>query len=145
MPTEHSERSAQPQPQQEPAQLVQAKVPLDSAADAFAARDASGRIPVVLVPARPLRIRNDLVAWGVGVLVVGTIAAGAGRPRHARLTAKLPAMTRQDLLAIVSSMRGTGRNDRHCHSAPRVRGGAGENGGFARQRAPTTSGRTWRM
>jgi regulator of protease activity HflC (stomatin/prohibitin superfamily) len=51
------------------------KVPLDSAADAFAQRDTSGRIPIVLVPTRPLRIRNDFVAWGVGVLLVGIIAS----------------------------------------------------------------------
>jgi regulator of protease activity HflC (stomatin/prohibitin superfamily) len=54
---------------------VQVKVPLDSAADAFAMRDASGRIPIVVVPTRPLRIRNDFVAWGVGVLLAGIIVS----------------------------------------------------------------------
>jgi regulator of protease activity HflC (stomatin/prohibitin superfamily) len=73
MPTTPSNLS--PQPPQEPTQLVQVKVPLDSAADAFATRDASGRIPVMLVPTRPLRIRNDFVAWGVGVLLVGIIVS----------------------------------------------------------------------
>ena len=83
MPTEPANLPPQPQqahaiqasPPQEPAQLVQVKVPLDSAADVFATRDASGRIPIVVVPTRPLRIRNDFVAWGVGVLLAGVIAS----------------------------------------------------------------------
>lgn len=46
-------------------QLTQSKVPLDEAADAFALRDANGRIPIVLVPDRLNRIRNDLVTAAI--------------------------------------------------------------------------------
>ncbi|HYI14695.1 MAG TPA: SPFH domain-containing protein [Thermomicrobiales bacterium] len=56
-------------------QLVQVRVPLDDAGDAFAARDASGRIPIVIVPTRPNRIRNDFVAYGVGLLVAAIVAS----------------------------------------------------------------------
>jgi regulator of protease activity HflC (stomatin/prohibitin superfamily) len=55
-------------------QLAQLKVPLDDADDAFAVRDESGRIPIVIVPTRPNRIRNDFVAYGL-VLLIATIVA----------------------------------------------------------------------
>ena len=50
-------------------QLAQVKVSLDDAGDALAMRDASGRIPIVIVPTRPNRIRNDFIAYGIGLLV----------------------------------------------------------------------------
>lgn len=56
-------------------QLTQVRVPLEDADDAFMVRDATGRIPIVLVPRQLNRIRNDLVLIGVLVLV-GGIAAG---------------------------------------------------------------------
>ena len=56
-------------------QLTQVRVPLEDADDAFMVRDATGRIPIVLVPRQLNRIRNDLVLFGVLVLV-GGIAAG---------------------------------------------------------------------
>jgi regulator of protease activity HflC (stomatin/prohibitin superfamily) len=58
--------------QQDPIQLVQAKVPLDSAADTFATRDAWGRIPIAIVPTRLNHIRHDhlIVAFGVAILAV---------------------------------------------------------------------------
>src|SRR5215469_8991636 len=74
-PQQQQSHALQPSQPQEPAQLVQVKLPLDSAADAFATRDASGRIPLVVVPTRPLRIRNDFVAWGTGVLLAGIIVS----------------------------------------------------------------------
>lgn len=52
-------------------QLVQVKVPLEDAADAFAQRDAQGRIPIVIVPRRTHHVRNDLLALSAVVLVVG--------------------------------------------------------------------------
>jgi regulator of protease activity HflC (stomatin/prohibitin superfamily) len=55
-------------------QLTQARVPLDEAADVFAMRDASGRIPIVVVPVRLNRVRNELVASAVVLLIVGVVA-----------------------------------------------------------------------
>ena len=49
-------------------QVTQVRVPLDEAAYAFTVRDDSGRIPVVVVPSRPNRIRNDSVALGALIL-----------------------------------------------------------------------------
>jgi len=56
-------------------QLTQARVPLEDAAEAFATRDASGRIPIVLVPQHMNRIRNDVVLAG-GAILIGGIAVG---------------------------------------------------------------------
>jgi regulator of protease activity HflC (stomatin/prohibitin superfamily) len=56
-------------------QLVQVQVPLDQAAEAFATRDASGRIPIILVPKQLNRVRNEVVAAG-GILLVGAWVAG---------------------------------------------------------------------
>ena len=56
-------------------QLTQARVPLEDAAEAFATKDASGRIPIVLVPQHMNRIRNDIVLSAVAILV-GGIAIG---------------------------------------------------------------------
>ena len=56
-------------------QLTQARVHLDEAADVFAMRDASGRIPIVVVPALLNRVRNELVASALVVLAIG-IGAG---------------------------------------------------------------------
>lgn len=55
-------------------QLIQVQVPLDQAADAFATRDASGRIPIVVVPKQLLRVRNELVAAGIIVLIAAAVA-----------------------------------------------------------------------
>jgi regulator of protease activity HflC (stomatin/prohibitin superfamily) len=56
------------------AQLSQIRVPLDRAGEVFAGKDASGRTPVILVPANPHRIQNTFVIAGVIVLVAGFIA-----------------------------------------------------------------------
>ncbi len=56
-------------------QLTQARVPLEDAAEAFSTKDASGRIPIVLVPQHMNRIRNDIVLAAVAILV-GGIATG---------------------------------------------------------------------
>ncbi len=49
-------------------QLTQVRVPLEQAGAAFATRDASGRIPIVLIPAQLNRISNGPVIGGVVVL-----------------------------------------------------------------------------
>jgi len=53
------------------AQLTQARVPLDRAGEAFTVPDASGRLPIVVLPDQPFRIRNEFVIGGVILLVVG--------------------------------------------------------------------------
>jgi len=50
-------------------QLTQVRVPLDQAGEAFSTRDASGRIPIVLIPAQLNRISNGPVIAGVVVLL----------------------------------------------------------------------------
>ena len=50
-------------------QLTQVRVPLDEAGEAFATRDTSGRIPIVLIPKQLNRIRNGPVIAGVLVLL----------------------------------------------------------------------------
>jgi regulator of protease activity HflC (stomatin/prohibitin superfamily) len=50
-------------------QLTQVRVPLEQAGEAFATRDASGRIPIVLVPKQLNRVRNELVIAGVLILL----------------------------------------------------------------------------
>lgn len=56
-------------------QLTQARVPLDEAAEAFALRDETGRIPIVVIPQRLNRIRNELVLLG-GAAIIGSIFTG---------------------------------------------------------------------
>ncbi|GAB4425035.1 MAG: hypothetical protein Kow0031_04360 [Anaerolineae bacterium] len=56
-------------------QLTQARVPLDDAAEAFAVRDETGRIPIVVIPQRLNRIRNELVLLG-GAFIIGAILVG---------------------------------------------------------------------
>lgn len=55
-------------------QLIQAKVPLEDVDDAFSMRDAGGRIPIVIVPTRLLRIRNDFVLYGCGTVLLAIVA-----------------------------------------------------------------------
>ena len=54
-------------------QLTQVRVPLEEAADAFAVRDASGRIPIVVVPQRVYRIRSELIVLAVIILAAGFV------------------------------------------------------------------------
>ena len=54
-------------------QLTQARVPLDQAAEAFGIPDANGRLPIVILPSAPYRIRNSLVIAGVVAAVIGAI------------------------------------------------------------------------
>jgi regulator of protease activity HflC (stomatin/prohibitin superfamily) len=54
-------------------QLTQVRVPLEDAGEAFATRDASGRIPIVLVPKQLNRVRNELVIVGVLLLAGGIL------------------------------------------------------------------------
>jgi regulator of protease activity HflC (stomatin/prohibitin superfamily) len=45
-------------------QLIQARVPLEDASEAFNTRDANGRAPIVIIPERLNRIQNPIVAAG---------------------------------------------------------------------------------
>ena len=66
-------------------QLTQARVPLDEAGDALMSRDASGRIPIVVVPKRSSRINPWLVLGGVAAIVAGIVGDFCGkRPRCGR-------------------------------------------------------------
>lgn len=70
-------------------QLYQARVPLDEAGDAFNTRDASGRIPIVVIPQRLNRIRNEMVV--AAVLVLGaSLAAQYVTSNWMWITAGLP-------------------------------------------------------
>lgn len=60
-------------PPQDYTQLTQVKVPLEDAADVFSQRDASGRIPIVVIPLKPYRIRNEFVLIGLIALVGGIL------------------------------------------------------------------------
>jgi regulator of protease activity HflC (stomatin/prohibitin superfamily) len=63
--------------QQDPIQLVQLKVPLDSAADAFATRDAWGRIPIAIIPTRLSHIRKDHMVAAIGFAILAVLAQNA--------------------------------------------------------------------
>src|SRR6187399_3483977 len=54
-------------------QLTQCRVPLDEAGQAFSVPDANGRLPIVVLPDQPFRIRNELVIAGVVAVIVGLI------------------------------------------------------------------------
>jgi regulator of protease activity HflC (stomatin/prohibitin superfamily) len=54
-------------------QLTQARVPLDEAPEAFGVPDASGRLPIVLLPSAPHRIRNSFLIAGIILAIVGLI------------------------------------------------------------------------
>lgn len=56
-----AEESLIPETPPDYTQLTQSRVPLEMAADAFATRDANGRIPIIIVPQQMNRIRNELV------------------------------------------------------------------------------------
>jgi regulator of protease activity HflC (stomatin/prohibitin superfamily) len=58
-------------------QLTQARVPLDEAGDALMVRDASGRIPIVVIPKRSGRANPWLVLAGVIAIVAGILASSA--------------------------------------------------------------------
>ena len=54
-------------------QLTQSRVPLDQAGEAFTVPDSGGRLPIVILPKQPFRIRNELVIAGIVALAVGFI------------------------------------------------------------------------
>ncbi len=58
-------------------QLTQARVPLEEAGDALMVRDASGRIPIVVVPKRTSRVNPWLVLAGLASIVAGLVATQA--------------------------------------------------------------------
>jgi regulator of protease activity HflC (stomatin/prohibitin superfamily) len=60
-----------PPPPQNYTQLTQVRVPLEDAEQAFSERDASGRIPIVVIPLKPNRIRNEFVGIGLFAAVGG--------------------------------------------------------------------------
>jgi regulator of protease activity HflC (stomatin/prohibitin superfamily) len=71
--TEHLEETPALQPQ-----LTQARVPLDQAGDALMARDASGRIPIVVVPRRSSRVNPWLALAGIAAIAGGLAVTGSG-------------------------------------------------------------------
>lgn len=54
-------------------QLIQVRVPLEQAADAFATRDANGRIPIIIVPRQLNRVRNEFVLAAAVILALGIV------------------------------------------------------------------------
>lgn len=54
-------------------QLTQTRVPLDDAGEAFGVPDANGRLPIVVLPKQPFRIRNEFVIGGVVAIVAGLV------------------------------------------------------------------------
>jgi len=54
-------------------QLTQTRVPLEDAGEAFSVPDANGRLPIVVLPQQPFRIRNEFVIGGGIAVVVGLI------------------------------------------------------------------------
>jgi regulator of protease activity HflC (stomatin/prohibitin superfamily) len=57
-------------------QLTQSRVPLENAATVFSQRDASGQIPIIIVPEQKLRIRNEYVQIGVIILLASIVVNG---------------------------------------------------------------------
>ncbi len=56
-------------------QLTQVRVPLDEAAEAFATRDASGRIPIIIIPKQQNRVRNEFVLAAAVILALGVFGS----------------------------------------------------------------------
>jgi regulator of protease activity HflC (stomatin/prohibitin superfamily) len=54
-------------------QLTQARVDLEDAGEAFTVPDATGRLPIVVLPKQPFRIRNEFVIIGAIAIVVGVL------------------------------------------------------------------------
>ena len=68
-------QSLPPPSRQDYTQLTQVRVPLEEADAAFSSRDASGRVPIVVIPLKPNRIRNEVVGGGLFTIVAGFLAA----------------------------------------------------------------------
>jgi regulator of protease activity HflC (stomatin/prohibitin superfamily) len=62
------------EPEELQPQLTQARVPLEEAGDALMVRDASGRIPIVVVPKRTSRANPWLVLAGIVAIIGGAVA-----------------------------------------------------------------------
>jgi len=54
-------------------QLTQVRVALADAGEAFSVPDATGRLPIVVLPKQPFRIRNELVIAGIIAIVAGIV------------------------------------------------------------------------
>jgi regulator of protease activity HflC (stomatin/prohibitin superfamily) len=70
--TQPTPESASPQAA---TQLTQVRVPLEEADLAFSTRDANGRIPIVVIPLSPSRIRNEVVIGGLVIALGGVLAS----------------------------------------------------------------------
>ncbi|MCA9875203.1 MAG: hypothetical protein KC441_16145, partial [Anaerolineales bacterium] len=70
-------------------QLTQIRVPLAEAGEAFTMRDASGKIPIILVPAQPNRVRNELVLTAL-IIIFGGVALGLIFDRAVLISLALP-------------------------------------------------------
>jgi regulator of protease activity HflC (stomatin/prohibitin superfamily) len=73
MPYDESATAAQQGQSTGTGQLVQLRIPLDQAADAFSQPDAQGRTPIVVVPVTPSRVQTELLLVGVAALGVGVL------------------------------------------------------------------------
>lgn len=78
-----------PEPAAGAEQLTEVRVPLDETTEAFATRDASGRLPIVVRTERQNRIRNDLMLLAALVLA-GGLTAGALFSAPLATTAAVP-------------------------------------------------------
>jgi regulator of protease activity HflC (stomatin/prohibitin superfamily) len=54
-------------------QLTQSRVPLEDADAAFSTPDPAGRLPIVILPDQPQRVRNELVIGGIITVIIGII------------------------------------------------------------------------
>src|SRR6476646_1232841 len=54
-------------------QLTQTRVDLDQAGEAFTVPDETGRLPIVVLPKQPFRIRNELVIGGVIAIAIAVV------------------------------------------------------------------------
>jgi regulator of protease activity HflC (stomatin/prohibitin superfamily) len=85
-------------------QLTQVRVPLEDAAAAFSVRDASGRIPIVVIPERMHHIRVELIGLAA-IVVVGAFFAGRLFDNGTYMTVALPIALLLVVLALFSSFR----------------------------------------
>jgi len=88
-PPPGSSMSTMPTPPTDYAQLTQLTVPLADAQLAFGTPDATGRLPIILLPTAPFRVNTTLVLIGAIALVAGVILSVALAARAVGIAAGL--------------------------------------------------------
>jgi regulator of protease activity HflC (stomatin/prohibitin superfamily) len=73
-------------PPPEALQLIQVRVPLDEAGEALGTPDEAGRLPIVVLPVRRSRLRNDLVAIGAAIMITALLVDARPEIRAGVLT-----------------------------------------------------------